>query len=543
MKTIFLFFLLTFSLGAYAQEDALVFFADKSGVAAALSNPISILTQEALDRKAMHNIPIDERDVPVTETYISQIKSQPGITVYAKSKWLNAVYVRGSEQNINDLADNLNFVSGVEFADKSLNRQPFLENRNTTDKFAIENEPSRIVYDYGAAANQTEMIAADYLHEQDFTGEGMIIAVLDSGFPGITTNPAFSEVVSEGRLLGTYDFAERQINVDGTGSHGTRTFSDIGAYLDGAQKFVGTAPDASFYLFRTEFGPTENPVEEAWWVEALERADSLGVDVVNTSLGYQDYDNPSYDHSYEDLDGQTTIAARGANVAFEKGMLLVTSAGNDGGGFTFVATPADALGILTVGAVDEDGDYASFSSIGPTVDGRIKPDVMAQGRDAAVVDQDGFVTFNNGTSFSSPIMAGAVASLWSSRPDVRNDRVMDIVRQSAHLYNNPTDQMGYGIPNFEEAYNALQVLGIEEQMLKENFAVYPNPVTDRLNISFPQDIGEARVSVYNVLGKLVLEQKITRASNHINMSQLAGGMYIAKVTGLNTSNNFKILKK
>lgn len=540
MKKIFVLLSFVISTTAMAQQDALVFFVDKADVATSIANPISILTQDALDRKAMHGIAIDERDVPVNEVYITEIKNQPGITVHAKSKWLNAVYVRGSESAINGLT-SLASVSDVEFADKTLNRRPFQKKQR--DKFALENEASRVTYNYGAAANQTEMIGADFLHEEDFTGTGMVIAVLDSGFPNVFTNNAFSDVVSDGRLLGTYDFAERQTNVDGTGSHGARTFSNIGAFLDGSQDFVGTAPEASFYLFRTEFAPTENPVEEAWWVEALERADSLGVDVVNTSLGYQDYDNPNYDHSYEDLDGETTIAARGGNIAFEKGMLLVTSAGNDGGGFTFVATPGDSKGVLTVGAVDSSGDYAGFSSIGPTVDGRIKPDVMAQGLDAAVVDQDGDVTFNNGTSFSSPIMAGAVASLWESRPEVRNDVIMQIIRESAHLFNNPTDEMGYGIPNFEDAYNALQLLAIEEQVLKENFAVYPNPVRDVMNVSFPKTIEEATVSIYDVLGKRVLQQKITSTGNRVNVSQLSEGMYIAKVTGEGTSNNFKILKQ
>ena len=296
-------------------------------------------------------------------------------------------------------------------------------------------------------------------------------------------------------------------------------------------------------MFRTEFGPTENPVEEAWWVEALERADSLGVDVVNTSLGYQDYDNSNYDHSYEDLDGETTIAARGANIASEKGMLLVTSAGNDGGQFNYVGTPADAKGILTVGAVDANGDYAFFSSIGPTVDGRIKPDVMAQGFLAAAVDKDGDVVEINGTSFSSPIMAGAVASLWQSRPEVRNDRLMDVIRESGHLFNNPTDEMGYGIPNFEEAYLALQTLGIEDQLLKENFAIYPNPVTDVMNVSFPQEVGNAVVTVYDVLGKQVLQQQVTVAGNRVDFTKLSAGMYIANINGDGINNNFKILKK
>jgi len=523
---------------AFGQEDALVFFTDKEDVAASLANPILILTQESIDRKAMHNTPIDERDVPLTEDYKTLINDSPGIEVFAKSKWMNAVYVRGSQTNIENLL-GLPFVIDVEYMDKSLNI--WGGNNQHDDKFAIELEQSRIIYDYGAALNQTEMIAVDKLHEADFNGEGMVVAVLDSGFPGVMTNPGFSDIVSEGRLLGTYDFAERQTNVDGTGSHGIRTSSDIGGFLDG--EFVGTAPAASFYLFRTEYGPTENPVEEAWWVEALERADSLGVDVVNTSLGYQDYDNPSYDHSYEDLDGQTTIGARGANHAFDKGMILVTSAGNDGQGFVFVATPGDSPGMLTIGAVDSNGDYAFFSSIGPTVDGRIKPDVMAQGQGAANIDQNGNVDFNNGTSFSSPITAGAVASLWQARPEVVNYRVMDVIRESAHLYNNPTDEMGYGIPNFEDALLALQNLGIEDAFRNSQFVIYPNPASNKVNVSFPSDETNATAALYDIFGKLISETEISTLKQTISLSGLAQGMYLLKIYSENRTNSFKVLKK
>ena len=539
MKKLLLLLAVLMAQFIYAQQqDALVFLLDKEDVATSIANPISIMTQDAIDRKTLHNTPIDERDVPVNEAYITLLKNSPGISVHAKSKWMNAVYVRGSEVDIDNLVTS-DFVSSVEFMDKSLNFGP--GGGTTPDKFAIENQQSRITYNYGAAANQTTMLKVDYLHEQDFTGDGMVVAVLDSGFPNVLNNPAFSHIVSDGRLLGTYDFALRQENVDGTGSHGAQTFSDIGGFI--LDQFVGTAPEASFYLFRTEFGPTENPVEEAWWVEALERADSLGVDVVNTSLGYQDYDNSAYDHSYADLDGLTTIGARGANHAFDKGMILVTSAGNDGNGFTFVGTPGDSAGMLTIGAVDSDGDYVSFSSIGPTVDGRVKPDVMAKGLNAAVVSSNGNVTTSNGTSFSSPIMTGAVASLWQARPEVPNAQIMQVVRESAHLFNNPTDQMGYGIPNFEDALNDLLVLGVEDQLLKEQFAIYPNPVKTNINISFPEGVLQANFILYNIIGEQVLNTKISNVNNWVDLSELVSGMYFATIKSDSRTNSFKLIKE
>lgn len=399
----------------------------------------------------------------------------------------------------------------------------------------------RIVFDYGVTANQVQMIGADFLHQEDLTGDGMVIAVLDSGFPNVESIPAFAHLVNSGRLLGTYDFVGRQADVTGTGSHGTRTFSDMGGLLDG--EFVGTAPGAAYYLFRTEFAPTEVPVEEAYWVEALERADSLGVDVVNTSLGYQDYDNPNYDHAYEDLDGQTTFSARGANIAFEKGMLLVTSAGNDGGGFTFVGTPADAPGVLTVGAVTPSGDYASFSSIGPTVDGRIKPDVMAQGVDAAVINAQGNISFNNGTSFSSPITAGAVASLWQLRPETTNAELMQIIRESADRFDEPTDQLGFGIPDFEEAYQTLQTLNTQEVYKQERFGIAPNPAGEWIRFSFPQGQESARLQVFNVLGELVMDHGSISAMERIDISSLPAGLYLCRVMGGGKDQTLKLIKR
>ena len=530
--------ILSIQQGVAQNQDAWVIFADKENVEASLADPILIMTQEAIDRKTLQGTPIDERDVPINENYVTQIKNASGITVLSKSKWMNCVYIIGSQSNIEALLD-LPFVTNVEYADTSLNLFPGAPIEN---KFALEEANQRINYNYGSAANQIEMLSGDYLHELDYTGEGMIVAVLDAGFPSIDTNPGFQKMRDENRILGTYDFEARTENVDGTSSHGFNTSSDIGGFLQ--DEFVGTAPQASFYFFVTEYTPTETPAEEAWWVEALERSDSLGVDVVNTSLGYRVFDNPNYDYSYEDLNGQTTFSARGANIAFDKGMILVTSAGNGGNtSFPTVGTPGDSPGTLTVGAVSSNGNYASFSSIGPTVDGRIKPDVMAQGASAAVISTSGGVDFSSGTSFSSPIMAGVVTCLWQARLQTPNGTIMQIIRESANLYNNPTDEMGYGIPNFEDAYAALQQLGLEDEFLMSNFALYPNPVTSKINISFPEEISNATFTIYSILGNKVLSTEISRSFNSVNMEALNSGMYIASINSNNKQISFKIIKE
>src|SRR5690554_291554 len=542
MKKTILFTLLLAPMFCFPQMDALVFFADKQNVAASIANPITILSQAAIDRKMAQGIVIDERDVPVNETYKAAVANASGITVLSKSKWMNAVYVRGSVSNINNLL-NLSFVIDVEFMDKGLNR-PFQPKR-AIDKFNIE-EQERVVYNYGAAQNQVEMIGVDVLHSSGYDGEDILVAFMDNGYPNVLSNPAYSHLINESRLLGYYDFVYRTTDPTGSGSHGSATLSDAAAVVEHSNPdlaFVGTAPKASYYLFITEDSASETPVEEAYWVEALERADSLGVYVTNTSLGYQAFDNPNYDYQYSDLDGQTTIGARGASHGYDKGLINVTSAGNSGANFGYVGSPGDSPGTFTVGAVDDNENYASFSSYGPTYDGRVKPDVMAQGRSAAIVDYNGAVTTSNGTSFSSPIIAGAVASLWQAFPHRSNEVIMQVIRESSSLYNSPTDEMGYGIPDFNEALNMLIQLDIDDFKKEMLFALYPNPVVDKINVSFPNEIEKAQFTLYNVLGKKVLQQTVTALKNQIDVSNLTSGMYIATLTSNNKTTSFKIIKE
>lgn len=519
----------------WSQQDAWVYFIDKEDVAASLANPISILTQDALDRKILHNTPIDERDVPVNENYIGTVKTQTGIQVLAKSKWFNCVHVRGSEQDILSLG-NLTFVESIDFADDSLTR--------ATDDFGFikddpQTEQQRVTYTYGATENQVTMLGVDFLHEEDFIGTDMVVAVLDSGFPGVDVNGAFSRLQDEGRLLDGYDFVDREDNefAFSGSSHGTRVASDIVGFIE--DQFVGTAPNVSLYCFRTEDVLSENPVEESYWVEAAERADSLGVDVINTSLGYRTYDNPAYDYSYADMNGETAFISRGATQAFEKGMLVVTSAGNSGVGM--ISAPADSPGALTVGAVNADGDYVSFSSIGPSSDGRVKPDVMAKGAASAVVDQNNNITTNNGTSFSSPIMAGAVASLWQASPEKTNAEIMQIVREAAHLYPDNTPELGYGIPDFSEALAQLSVE--ENSALAKTYTLSPNPANDYFQIESPSGAVELRVNIYDVLGKQVQSLSFSGESMRINTSALTTGLYLVQIIDATYTTTQKLIVK
>ena len=525
-----------FQYMSLAQEHAWVYLTDKENVATSIANPISILTQNAIDRKATHNIPIDERDVPVNENYITQLKGQTGITVMAKSKWFNAVYVIGLEtDDINALVD-LDFVASIDFADKSLNVDSRLAMNN--NKFEVEE--ALVDFNYGNALNQVEMIGVDHLHISDYTGDGMVIAVLDAGFPNVNTMGAFQRLRDNGDLLGGYDFVSRNDDVfEFAGNeHGTRVLSDMAGFIQ--DEFVGTAPDASFYLFRTEDSSGEMPVEESYWVEAAERADSLGVHIINSSLGYRFYDNVNYSYTPSDMDGNTAFITKGANIANEKGILVVNSAGNSGSSdWQIVGAPADASGVFSIGAVDFEGNYAAFSSQGNTTQPTQKPDVVARGAAAAVVNSSNEIINNNGTSFSSPILAGGIASLWQALPNASNEEIKQYVRMSASQFNTPDFLLGFGIPNFELALEIGLSISEEEFV---RFNVYPNPVTNLLNIQIPSSTEPTNLKIYNVLGKLILNRDITQSETKLDVSSMASGIYILSFESNKGSKTFKLIK-
>lgn len=536
MKKLLLLGIVLLQYMSFAQEEhAWVYLSDKENVASSIANPISILSQEAINRKSAHNIPIDERDVPVNENYIAQLKNQTGITVMAKSKWFNAVYVIGLEADINALTA-LDFVASIDFADKSLNADSRVAFQNS--KFEVEE--TLINFTYGNAQNQVEMIGVDHLHISDFTGEGIIIAVLDAGFPNVDTMDAFQRLRNNGDLLGGYDFVDRNENVFEftANEHGTRVLSNMAGYI--LDEFVGTAPDASYYLFRTEDAFSEMPVEEGYWVEAAERADSLGVHIINSSLGYRIFDNENYSYTPNDMNGNTAFITKGANIANEKGILVVNSAGNSGAStWETVGAPADASGVLSIGAVDFEGNYASFSSRGTAIQPTQKPDVVAQGEAAAVVNSSNVIINNNGTSFSAPIMAGGIASLWEALPDASHEEIKQYVRMSASQFNTPDFFLGYGIPNLELARDIGLSLSEEEFV---RFKVFPNPVSDILNIQIPTSTEATNLKIYNVLGKLVLEKDLTKSETRLDISSMASGIYMLSFKSDKGSKTFKLIK-
>ena len=555
MKKLFFFYFLIAIFQLSAQEDAWVFIKDKPNKTIFLENPLTMLSQRALDRRTTLNISLDFIDVPVDETYYNQLNSDVNITVLAKSKWLNAIHVQGEVGAINDLLSVYSFIDHIEFANKSLNIAAKLKSKKIPPNHHNKFKEIKTDFNYGEADNQIKMLKGDFLHQQGLTGEGQIIAIIDAGFPNVNTLSAFQRIRDNNQILGGYNFADRNSDFYTRHNHGTHVLSSIAGYLE--NEFVGTAPDAKFYLFISEIAETETILEETLWVEAAERADSLGVDVINTSLGYTTYDNPNHSHTYDDMDGATTFISRGAEIGASRGLLLVNAAGNSGSSsWKYIGAPADAAAVISVGAVNASGEIAGFSSFGPTADGRIKPEILGQGQNPALINYSTgeVTTSSSGTSFSSPIMAGLIACLngnqtvaLKSEASIKfksSDNLKNSVYQSANQFSNPTDQYGYGIPDFENALNIYAgSTGSVKDAILSKLSVFPNPASAFFEISSDGgNLNGFTIQLYNVLGKQVLE-RVTSNSKIIDISFLQSGIYILKISKGNEQKTLKLIKK
>lgn len=539
MKRITYLLLLFLSFSVYSQEeDAWVYFIDKPNAVNQLNTPLNFLSQRAIDRRINQGIVLNVNDVPIHQPYINQIIAATGITIKAKSKWLNCLHIRGSVANINALT-SLSFVDYVDFADASLNLRL---STPKTIKPVNKQMAVQTTFNYGDSNNQIEMLNGHLLHQANFTGTGKIIAVLDSGFINVNSTSPFQRLFDNNLILGGYNYVNQSTNVYDLHNHGTLTLSCMGGFVD--NELVGTAPDSSYYLFVTEDVAEENPVEESYWVEAAEEADRLGADIISSSLGYYGYDNPNYSHQFSDLNGNTAFASRGANIAFSKGMIVVASAGNSGNSqepLNRVGVPAEATNVLAVGAVRFDETYATFSSIGPSFDGRIKPDVMAKGSAAVVANTSGTIQTASGTSFSCPIIAGMIASFWQAVPNLTNQQIIDLIKQSSDKFTNPDAQFGYGIPDFQLALtNGLLNTNTPSNA---NFLLFPNPTSDLISVTFPNGFDTSKLTIFNTLGQFVKELSISVASPTISLDELHSGVYFYKIENPTFSQSGKIIKQ
>ncbi len=458
-KILIIVFLLGGSTNSFAQYSSYIIqLKDKAGTPFSINKPLEFLTQRAISRKARHNIQIDQTDLPVTPRYLDSIQLSGNVSILNISKWLNQVSIRTTDATALAKINTFSFViasSPIAARPQAINvpvdkqLDPPISARPTTP--ARPQNPFDI-FDYGNAYAQIHLHNAEFLHNLGFRGEGLQLALMDAGFYNYKTLPTFDSVRINNQILGTWDFVANEESVNEDHLHGMNAFSTIAANLPGS--FVGTAPKSSFYLFRTEDIFSEYPIEEFNWAVGAERADSLGVDVVSVSLGYNNFDNSVFNYNYFQLDGNTTLIAKAADLAAKKGLLVVVAAGNAGTStWKQILTPGDADSVLVVGAVDLARRVADFSSYGPSADGQIKPDVAAIGLGAVIADQNtGEPILSNGTSYACPIMAGVASCLWQAFPEENNMAIIDVLRKSSDRANNPDDRTGYGIPDAKKAF-------------------------------------------------------------------------------------------
>ncbi len=490
-----------------AERFYIVRLTDKNHTSYSVNAPQAFLSEKAIERRNRQNITVTVRDLPVSSLYIERIENIGANVLYA-SKWMNALLIKNNDTVISAIRD-LSFVKntvhiGQSVQDKNDNNKNIKE---YIDKTIKTNQATSLAY--GRSANQIIMLAVEKMHRAGFRGQGITIAVLDAGFDNVNNIPAFDSLFANQQILGTYDFVEREDNVYDDHSHGTQVLAAIAAYQEG--DIVGTAFKANYYLFRTEDDASEKRIEEFYWLISAERADSLGVDIISSSLGYNTFDDPKQDYTTAELDGNTALITRAADWAAATGILVVTSVGNEASSsWQKITFPADADSVLSVGAVNSERQYANFSGIGPTVNNRIKPDVVARGLSTTVVNRDGQVSVNNGTSFATPLIAGLAAGIWQAYPHLTNMELIEVLRQASSRYEKPDNQIGYGIPSFTEVEKMFTTALTNKTISQESIRCYPNPIQNNsFTIYFPAPYRKSNytISIYTLAGEKIYTQK------------------------------------
>tara|TARA_B110000914_G_C15486924_1_gene458541 strand:+ start:116 stop:1747 length:1632 start_codon:yes stop_codon:yes gene_type:complete len=526
-----------------AQEKYWVSYKDKAASNFSIENPEAFMSKNALARRTKHHIKISDTDIPVCKAYTNTI-SALGVEVNKSSNWLNGSLVY--------IADNskVSLIEGLEFV-KSIQGLSITKTKIAKNKFnLISTRINKTEYDYGDGLNQIKMLAGNSLHDLDFRGKGIEIAIMDNGFPNVNTNRFYQKAYQEGRIRVGYDFVNDNDTVfDNTnGNHGNYVISTM--VSDIKEEMIGTAPDATYYLFSTEDNYNEGLPEEYNWAMAAEMADSLMGEnaIISTSLGYSnDFDIDSTSHTYQDMDGNTTPITIAADLAAAKGFLVINSAGNSGSDpWHYITAPSDGDSVLCIGAVGPNRDLAAFSSRGPAFDGDVKPNVCAQGLAAVGINAFGQIVRINGTSFSCPITAGMAACLWQAFPEKSNMEIFYAIEKSAHLFSNPNDDYGYGIPNFKLSYLYLLNTNIPENEM----VIFPNPVTNAINFILKnKDLDtEYKAEIYNLNGELMKSQFFTK-NEALNIyifedvSMLSSGTYFLSIRTKKDNFQSKFIKK
>ena len=515
-----------------------VYFRDKAGTPFSVAQPEAFLSARAVARRTRQGIAVLPRDLPVTPAYVAQVRGVAGNPqVLYTSRWFNAAVVACDSVTLMRIVA-LPPVRSTATLNRSY-RLPSPAGPPVPAPTPAARGSLATRAQYGPAYRQAEQIGALAMHDAGFRGEGIQIAVFDAGFPGVDQIPALQPLFRDQRLLSTRNFVDGGTGVYLRDGHGTNTLSTMAANQPGF--YIGTAPQAAYRLFITEDVNSEHPIEEANWLAAAEYADSSGVDVISSSLGYTTFDAPSRSYTYADLNGRTAISTRAATVAARVGMLVLNSAGNEGTQpWHYIAAPADADSIVSVGAVDSLGNHAAFSSYGPTADGRIKPTLAAMGRASAVLAPNGSVFRGSGTSFSCPILAGMVAGFWQANPTLTAQQVIAALTSTASQAAAPDNTLGYGIPNFVRAYNRLHptapLAAAAPVASAEGLGIFPNPAGDgQLTLALPAALRgrPLRLRVLDARGAVVVDQQLPASPGPavpLLLQRLAKGVYTCEVS-------------
>jgi serine protease AprX len=519
-----------------------VSFTDKIG-GLSITDASLFLTPASIARRVKFNIPIEVSDIPVVSSYINTVMSTSNAhRLHNVSKWFNQIVVLTDDTSNMVSVRTLPFVSSVKLVAHYPGGWNFTGASNPISTNKISKLQSEKVTRgselfYGHSYKQIHLMNADYLHDIGFKGENMNIAVIDMGFYKMDSLTALLTMRALGHLKDTWNFVRDTSNVYKVNifniSHGTDALSTMACNSPGY--YVGTAPFANYYTYMSEDLLFESPIEEDNWVSAAERADSLGVQIINTSLGYTQFDadfaGDSY--AYTNLDGKTTLIARANNVAVKKGIFCVASNGNSGANaWKYLLSPADGDSVYSVGFVDSSGNYnfAIGSSFGPSADGQVKPDGLSIGSKVAVMGNNDSVGYTGGSSFAGPTLCGAIACLMQALPDLPVHQIRKLVHQSSSRYSTPSDSMGYGIPNFKIAYLAGVSLSNKDLVMgdDQNFILYPNPSNDYFQIS-TEGKSFMDIKIMDVMGKIVIEKNRVAVNSPIAIQFLSQGLYAIQI--------------
>lgn len=511
----------------------MVFFKDKNGTSFSVDSPEDFLSTRAIARRTNQGIVISDQDIPVNQTYVDGVATT-GAEVFFKTRWMNGILIQCDQSLLASIAA-LSYVASTQFV------APGQRLLSVAKKRSVSKTKSTKAGE--ASDNQLAMLGIPEWHQQGYRGEGMHIAVLDAGFFGVNSATPFQHLVTDNRILLTRDFVCNSSSVYQYDAHGTEVLSIIGAYEAGT--YTGGSYKSTFQLYVTEDVSSEYRIEEYNWLFAAEQADSAGVDVINSSLGYYDFDDNTMNYQQSDMDGETSVVTRAAQWAASKGIVVVCSAGNEGNNsWQIITAPADAKDVLAVASVNSSKTRVSSSSIGPAADGRIKPDVAAMGGGAAMILPSGNVSNGNGTSFAAPLITSLVSVLWQANPELTNYQLMEIIRKSASQSAAPDNLLGYGIPHTQAFTN---YLATEEQ--QDMFLVYPNPIFDDTIWIRPQDpdfISSCSVELISSTGQKLGETTISftwqELAYPLSVQHLARGMYLFRIVWNNQIFVYRFVK-